>query len=508
LILILDFGSQYTQLIARRVRELSVYSEIVPFNVSLEEVAKYHSKGIILSGGPSSVYQTGSPKSDPALFSLGIPILGVCYGMQIMAHQLGGKVHPAQSREYGHATINVVADSLLFKNLPSKLSVWMSHGDKVEKMPENFRLIASSSNSPIAAFANEQSKFYGIQFHPEVIHTPQGKDILKNYVYEIAGCRQTWTMKSFIKNKVNEIREMVGQDHVICAISGGVDSSVTAAILHQAIGNKLHCIFVDNGLLRHGESELVLKNLKNKLGLNINFVDAQESFLKSLKGVTEPEEKRKIIGNLFIKIFENEAQKLGHVKFLAQGTLYPDVIESISVRGPSVTIKTHHNVGGLPEKMHFELIEPLRVLFKDEVRILGKELGINEELISRQPFPGPGLAVRIIGEITAEKLDLLREVDRILEDEIRKAGLYEKLWQSFAVLVGARSVGVMGDERTYGQVVAIRAVKSKDGMTADWARISLDILGKISNRIVNQVKGVNRVVYDITSKPPGTIEWE
>ncbi len=508
MILILDFGSQYTQLIARRVRELSVYSEIVPFNVSLEEIAKYHSKGIILSGGPSSVYQTDSPKSDPALFTLGIPILGICYGMQLMAHQLGGKVLPAQSREYGHATINVVADSLLFKNLPSKLSVWMSHGDKVEKMPENFQLIASSSNSPIAAFANERSKFYGIQFHPEVIHTAQGKDILKNYVYEIAGCRKTWTMKSFIKDKVDEIRAMVGQHHVICAISGGVDSSVTAAILHQAIGNKLHCIFVDNGLLRHGESELVLKNLKNKLGLNINFVDAHERFLKDLKGVTDPEKKRKIIGNLFIKIFEDEAQKLGPIKFLAQGTLYPDVIESTSVRGPSATIKTHHNVGGLPEKMHFELIEPLRVLFKDEVRILGKELEIDKELITRQPFPGPGLAVRIIGEITPEKLDLLREVDRILEQEIRKAALYEKLWQSFAVLVGARSVGVMGDERTYGQVVAIRAVKSKDGMTADWARIPLDILGKISNRIVNQVKGVNRVVYDITSKPPGTIEWE
>jgi GMP synthase (glutamine-hydrolysing) len=508
LILILDFGSQYTQLIARRVRELSVYSEIVPFNVSLQEITKYDPKGIVLSGGPSSVYQTDSPKSDPALFSLGIPVLGICYGMQLMAHQLGGKVHPAESREYGHAIINTVAGSSLFKNLPHQLSVWMSHGDTVEKMPEEFHLIANSSNSPIAAFANEQSKLYGIQFHPEVVHTPQGKDILKNFVYDISACRRTWTMKSFFKNKVKEIKAVVGQDHVICAISGGVDSSVTAVILNQAIEKRLHCIFVDNGLLRYGESELVLKNLKDKLGLSINFVDAQKRFIQNLKGVTDPEEKRKIIGNLFIKIFEEQALKLGPIKFLAQGTLYPDVIESTSVKGPSATIKTHHNVGGLPKKMHFELIEPLRKLFKDEVRILGKELGIDKELISRHPFPGPGLAVRIIGEITPKKLDLLREVDRILEEEIRKAGLYTKLWQSFAVLIGARSVGVMGDERTYGQVVAIRAVKSKDGMTADWARIPLDVLGRISNRIVNQVKGVNRVVYDITSKPPGTIEWE
>jgi len=507
-IIILDFGSQYTQLIARRVRELSVYSEILPFNTSLEDIKKRNANGFIFSGSPSSVYQADSPQSDPELYSLGIPILGICYGMQLMAHQLGGKVQQASRREYGHARIEIETDSRLFHHLPKKLSVWMSHGDKIEKMPPGFHLIGNSINAPIAAFENPQSSLFGIQFHPEVVHTPRGKQILINFVHEIAGCNPTWTMKSFIKTTVEEIKAKVDGKETLCAISGGVDSSVTAVLMHQAIGDKLHCLFVDNGLLRYDEANLVLKNLRDKLGLNINFVNASNRFIQSLKGVIEPEEKRRIIGNLFIKIFEEEAKKLGQVEFLAQGTLYPDVIESTSVQGPSATIKTHHNVGGLPEQMSLELIEPLRLLFKDEVRELGRELRLAEELLIRQPFPGPGLAVRIIGEVTQEKLTMLREADGIIIEEIKKAGLYEKLWQSFAVLLGIKSVGVMGDERTYGQVVAIRAVTSQDGMTADWARIPQELLAAISNRIVNQVKGVNRVVYDITSKPPGTIEWE
>lgn len=507
-IIILDFGSQYTQLIARRVRELSVYSEILPFNTTSEEIKKRNPKGIILSGGPSSVYQPDSPKSDPALYSLGIPILGICYGMQLMARQLGGKVQQAKHREYGYARIDVETESHLFHHLPKGLSVWMSHGDKVEKIPPDFRLIGSSPNAPIAAFENPKQKLFGIQFHPEVVHTPRGKQILINFVHEIASCNPTWTMKSFINTTVEEIKAQVCEKEILCAISGGVDSSVTAVLMHRAIEDRLHCLFVDNGLLRYDEANLVLRNLRDKLGLNINFVNASDRFIHSLKGVIEPEEKRRIIGNLFIKIFEEEAKKLGKVEFLAQGTLYPDVIESTSVQGPSATIKTHHNVGGLPEQMSLELIEPLRQLFKDEVRQLGRELGLATELLNRQPFPGPGLAVRIIGEVTQEKLAILRQVDGILIEEIKKADLYEKLWQSFAVLLGVKSVGVMGDERTYGQVIAIRAVTSQDGMTADWARISQELLAAISNRIVNQVKGINRVVYDITSKPPGTIEWE
>jgi GMP synthase (glutamine-hydrolysing) len=507
-ILVLDFGSQYTQLIARRVRESKVYSEIYPYNIPLEKIIAFKPKGIILSGGPSSVYESSAPLPDPKIFNLGIPFLGICYGMQIMAHMLGGKVAKAQKREYGRAELIIDRRIELFKNIPKRTVVWMSHGDKIEKYPPEFYPAAHTDNSPVAVMFDKNKKFYAIQFHPEVAHTPLGTKILKNFLFEICNCRPLWTMKSFIESTTEEIKNKVGNKKVVCGISGGVDSTVTAVLVHKAIGKQLTCIFVDNGVLREGESRKVEENLRKHFKMNIDFVDASERFLRKLKGITDPEKKRKIIGNEFIRVFEEEAKKIKDVEFLAQGTLYPDVIESVSFKGPSATIKSHHNVGGLLKRMKLKLIEPLRELFKDEVRMLGRDLDIPEEIINRQPFPGPGLAIRIIGEVTKERCDILRRADTIVWEEIRKAGLYTKLWQSFAVLLPVKSVGVMGDERTYENVIAIRAVNSLDGMTADWAKLPYNVLGIISNRIINEVKGINRVVYDISSKPPSTIEWE
>jgi GMP synthase (glutamine-hydrolysing) len=521
-ILVLDFGSQYTQLIARRVRECNVYSEIFPFNAPFEKIISFNPKGIILSGSPSSVYDKNAPLPDKRIFDLGIPILGVCYGMQLMAHLWGGKVARATRREYGRSELIIDDDSDLLKGIGEKLKtqpqnkfgakfktvVWMSHGDKIVRCPKDFIPIAHTSNSPIAAMANYKKRFYALQFHPEVAHTEKGKDILKNFLFRICRCSPTWTMKSFIDTVTQEIRKKVMDDKVVCGISGGVDSTVTAVLVHRAIKNQLTCIFVDNGVLREGEAENVEETLRRHFHMNIKCVDASKRFLKKLKGVIDPELKRKIIGNEFIKVFESEAKKIKGVKFLAQGTLYPDVIESIPFKGPSATIKSHHNVGGLLKRMKLKLIEPLRELFKDEVRLLGKELGIPDEIINRHPFPGPGLAIRVIGEVTQERCNILRRADSIVLDEIKKAGLYEELWQAFAVLLPVKSVGVMGDERTYENVIAVRAVKSLDGMTADWARLPYEVLGIISNRIINEVKGVNRVVYDISSKPPSTIEWE
>ncbi|MBI3376918.1 MAG: glutamine-hydrolyzing GMP synthase [Nitrospirae bacterium] len=516
-ILILDFGSQYTQLIARRVRENSVYSEIFPYNAPFEKILDFKPKGIILSGGPSSVYSKGSPIPDIKVFDLGIPILGICYGMQLMAHLLGGRVAKAAKREYGRAELTIDDDSGLFKGINSKFKiqnskfktvVWMSHGDRIEKYPEGFIPIAHTENSPVAAMADKKKNFYALQFHPEVVHTEKGREILKNFVFNICGCKPTWTMQSFIETEKERIREFVGNKKVVCGISGGVDSSVTAVLVHEAIGDALTCIFVDNGVLRQDEAKKVEHMLKKSFHMKIKYVDASERFLKKLKGVKDPERKRKIIGNEFIRVFEDEAMKIKNVTFLAQGTLYPDVIESTSFKGPSATIKSHHNVGGLLKKMKLKLIEPLRELFKDEVRVLGHELGMPDETINRHPFPGPGLAIRCISDVTKERLAILRKADVIVLDEIKKAGLYGKIWQVFAVLLPVKSVGVMGDERTYDNVIAVRAVTSVDGMTADWAQIPYEVLGRISNRIINEVKGVNRVVYDISSKPPSTIEWE
>ncbi|MEW6003093.1 MAG: glutamine-hydrolyzing GMP synthase [Nitrospirota bacterium] len=507
-ILVLDFGSQYTQLIARRVRENNVYSEIFPFNAPLEKIKRFNPKGIILSGGPSSVYDADAPIIDSETLELGIPVLGICYGMQLMAYLFGGKVAKAQKREYGKAEL-IIDDSMeIFRGIPKKTIVWMSHGDRIEHYPKNFKPIAHTANSPVAAMGDKRKGLYALQFHPEVAHTPRGSEILKNFLFKICKCKPTWTMKSFIETAIKDIQDKVGNERIVCGISGGVDSTVTAVLVHKAINEKLTCIFVDNGVLRSGEAEKVEETLRRNFHMNIICVDASQRFLKKLKGVTDPELKRKIIGNEFIKVFEEEARKIRGVKFLAQGTLYPDVIESVPFRGPSATIKSHHNVGGLLKRMRLKLIEPLRELFKDEVRLLGKELGIPEEIINRHPFPGPGLAIRIIGEVTVERCDILRKADAIVLEEIKKAGLYNDLWQSFAVLLPVKSVGVMGDERTYENVIALRAVKSLDGMTADWAKIPHDVLGIISNRIINEVKGVNRVVYDISSKPPSTIEWE
>lgn len=506
-VLILDFGSQYTQLIARRIRELGVYCEIYPFSADLEDIRGRNPKGIILSGGPSSVYENGAPHCSPALLDLGVPVLGVCYGLQLISYFLGGSVEPSNIREYGAAQIKLLGDSKLLAGLPHEFPVWISHGDRVTTAPPGFQLIAATDNA-LGAVENVERKIYGLQFHPEVAHTPDGRKILDNFVKGICGCQGDWSTTSFIGITVDRIRKQVGNRKAVCGLSGGVDSAVAAALVAQAIGNRLTCIFVDNGLLRKNEFENVLNSFAAYGELNVKGVAAGERFLAALQDVADPERKRKAIGREFIEIFQEEAAKLGQVDFLVQGTLYPDVIESQSVKGPSAVIKSHHNVGGLPEKMKLQLVEPLRELFKDEVRAVGRELGLPDSLIDRQPFPGPGLAVRILGPIDQNKVKLLQEADAIVLDEIERAGLYHKLWQAFAVLLPIQSVGVMGDQRTYEQVVAIRAVESLDGMTADWSRLPFEVLESISRRIISEVKGINRVVYDISSKPPSTIEWE
>jgi len=507
-ILILDFGSQVTQLIARRVREQSVYCEIHPYNMTLEKIREYRPKGIILSGGPSSVYDTDAPHSHTGIYGLGVPVLGICYGMQLMTHQLGGTVERSEKREYGRAMMELDEGKDLFSGFGDRVEVWMSHGDRIEAMPGGFARIAHTEHCPVAAMKDATRRFYGVQFHPEVVHTPRGEEMLGNFLFTVCECRPTWTMAGFIETEVEEIRRKVGDGRVICGLSGGVDSSVVAVLIHRAIGDQLTCVFVNNGLLRKGEAEKVVNLFSKHFKINLKYVDAADRFLDKLAGVTDPERKRKIIGNEFIYLFEEEAKKLGRVDYLAQGTLYPDVIESVSTKGPSAVIKSHHNVGGLPEKMNLKLLEPVRELFKDEVRLLGRELGMPDEVIHRQPFPGPGLAIRCIGEIDAERLEILREADAVVLDEIRKAGLYREIWQSFAVLLPVRTVGVMGDARTYDYTIALRAVNSLDGMTADWVKLPYEVLGAISSRIINEVKGVNRVVYDISQKPPSTIEWE
>jgi GMP synthase (glutamine-hydrolysing) len=504
-ILILDFGSQYTQLIAREVREHHVYCEIVPHTVSMETLHEIRPKGLILSGGPSSVYAPGAPLPEKSLFGAGIPILGICYGLQIIGHLFGGVVGRAQRREYGLARFHIDDDRDLFADLGQAIEVWMSHGDQLLVLPAGFTRIGHTANAAIAAVANRHKKIYGIQFHPEVVHTPKGGKILKNFLFNVCGCSGQWTPQYFVDHAIQIIQDQIGEGRVICGISGGVDSAVAAALLHKAVGNRLIPIFVDNGLLRKNESDEVRESLKD---LNIRFVDATDLFLKALRGVSDPEKKRKIIGREFIRVFEAEAKKLGRVDFLAQGTLYPDVIESRSTRGPSATIKSHHNVGGLPERMRLRLVEPLKELFKDEVRAVGRVLGLPANILDRHPFPGPGLAVRILGDITRERLDLLREADAIFIRGLIEADLYKSVWQALTVLLPVRTVGVMGDERTYDNAVVLRAVTSRDGMTADWARLPADFLAEISNRIINEVKGINRVAYDISSKPPSTIEWE
>ncbi len=511
-ILILDFGAQYSQLIARRIRESRVYCEIWPYSRSIEAIRAFDPKGIVLSGGPASLAGREAPVCDRRVLDIPVPILGICYGQQLMAHQMGGEVQSAERREFGSAEIEVDGASDLFHGLggaTNRLKVWMSHGDRVERMPPGFVSIARSGNSPFAAMVNTSGPMrLGVQFHPEVVHTPHGREILDNFVFRVCGLSPTWTMGSFIDRSVEAVREQVGKGRIVLALSGGVDSSVVALLLHRAIGERLTCIFVDNGLLRAGEAQRVRDVFETHFRIPLTFVDATDRFLAALDGVTDPELKRKRIGYEFIAVFDEEASRLGDVEFLAQGTLYPDVIESVSHRGPSATIKSHHNVGGLPERMKLKLVEPLRELFKDEVREVGRELGLPEEIVRRHPFPGPGLAVRIVGAITRQKLDVLRAADAIVQDEIWEAGLHDHLWQAFAVLLPVRSVGVMGDERTYDEAIAVRCVESQDGMTADWARLPHDVLARISNRITNEVRGINRVVYDVSSKPPSTIEWE
>ena len=508
LILVLDFGSQYTQLIARRIRERHVYSEIKPYDISINEIKRLNPRGIILSGSPASVYQQNAPLVSSELFNLGIPILGICYGLQLICHLLGGKVARAAEREYGYASLNISQPDEIFTGISSPTTVWMSHGDRVEKIPDDFVVLGETENSPFCAIRHEQLPIFGIQFHPEVAHTEKGTDFLENFAIKICGCRANWTPESFIKRTVENIKQRVGSANVICGLSGGVDSSVAAVLVHRAIGNQLTCVFVNNGLLRLNEEEDVQQVFEKSLRMKLIYQDASEKFLQRLNGVIDPEEKRKIIGDEFIKTFERVTENVENAKFLVQGTIYPDVIESASTNGPATKIKTHHNVGGLPEKMNFELIEPLRELFKDEVREVGRELGLPEKIIGRHPFPGPGLAVRILGEITRERLKLVRLADKIFIEELRQSGWYDKVWQAFAVLVPVQTVGVMGDERTYESVIALRAVTSLDAMTADWARLPQELLARISNRIINEVAGINRVVYDVSSKPPSTIEWE
>jgi GMP synthase (glutamine-hydrolysing) len=507
-ILIIDFGSQYTQLIARRVREANVYSEIYPHTITLAQISKLQPSGIILSGGPMSVYDEGAPHIDSGILKLNIPVVGICYGLQFISLSLGGKVEPADDREYGKALLRIKSESPIFENVKKESVVWMSHGDYLDSPPEDFTVIASSDHSPVCAISNEKLKIYGLQFHPEVMHTEEGEKIIHNFLFNICGCKGDWTTGSFIERKIKEISETVGDSKVICALSGGVDSTVAAVLVEKAVGKNLTCIHINTGMMRKNESENVLKMFEEKFRLSVIYIDASERFLTKLTEVADPETKRKFIGNTFIEVFEEEASKIQDVKFLVQGTLYPDVIESVSVKGASTTIKTHHNVGGLPEKMQLGLIEPFRDLFKDEVRKVGRELGIPEDFIVRHPFPGPGLAVRIVGIITKPKLDILREADDIFISEIKAAGLYNEIWQAFAVLLSIQSVGVMGDARTYENVLALRAVTSADGMTADWYRFKQDFLAAVSNKIINKVRGINRVVYDISSKPPSTIEWE
>ena len=509
MILIIDFGSQFNQLIARRVRECHVFCRIESPRISIDDIRSMKPEGIILSGGPSSIYEKDSPRIDTGIFGLKVPVLGICYGMQFMVDALGGVVKSAQKREYGFAEMVIKKQTGLFKNIDSRTQTWMSHGDSIQQLPKGFIATASTANSPIAAAQDYRRRLYGLQFHPEVGHTPKGKLMIRNFLFDVCGCRRSWTMKSFAKSSISDIRERIGSRKVILGLSGGVDSSVTALLIHKAVGKNLTCIFVDNGLLRKNEADQLKQRLNRHLNINIKFVNAKSKFLKALTRVSDPEKKRKIIGKVFMQVFESEAKKIKGAEFLAQGTLYPDVIESVSAfGGPTSVIKSHHNVGGLPKNMKLKLVEPLKFLFKDEVRALGKAIGLPDDLTWRQPFPGPGLAIRVIGEVTPRRLAVLREVDAVLLEEIRSGGYYKKVWQSFAVLLPLKSVGIMGDSRTYEHIVAIRAVTSRDAMTADWAKLPHAFLGKISNRIINEVRGVNRVVYDISSKPPSTIEWE
>jgi GMP synthase (glutamine-hydrolysing) len=511
LIVVLDLGAQYAMLIARRVRECNVYCEILPHNVSVAELKKRKVKGIIISGGPASVYEKNAPVADPKLWKSGIPILGICYGTQLMARDLGGSVKPEKKKEYGRTGLFIDDETNIFAGIPRLVTCWMSHGDSVVKLPKGFKVLAHTNNTPLAAIGNPEKRLYGVQFHPEVVHTENGLEILKNFVYVICGCKPTWTTRNFIEDQVKGLKQLIGKEKILCALSGGVDSSTVSALVHKAVGKQLTCMFIDQGFMRKNEAKKIVEVFTRHFKIRLIHVDASKRFYEKLKGVTDPEEKRHRIGNDFIRVFEEEAKKLGHMPFLAQGTLYPDVIES-AVPGMTATtavrIKTHHNVGGLPKDIKFKLVEPLRKLFKDEVRALGRELEVPEEIISRQPFPGPGLAIRIIGEVTPERVKILQEVDDIVASEVKKAGLYKELWQSFAVLLPIRTVGVMGDKRTYLNTVAVRAVTSTDAMTADWARLPYDLLDKISNRIVNETPTINRVVYDISSKPPSTIEWE